>query len=309
MCVYMHLHQFVSSKNHFRDESHNMMAGTLASLASQISGSLSSDVELRHYERLIVRLQDPYFRVMLTHLVMSDWSEILDEEVLPLRERLAIAFQFLDDKAVSSYLHRIKDRSCVQGDIEALIIPGLTKAGLDILQSYVDHTGDIQTVTILSATSRTTDPRVERWRESYRDLLDGFRMFRERVNFDIERGKHLLQTAVATGQPPPESVLPQIIIRCNYCNKTMNPPTPDTAQKHPVRIHTLIHTHIYLKSVLYTLTVHTGIGVPSLRPGLASMLDLFDDTGGRSGCCQGGERSVFIRRCVLVTCLCGYVIF
>jgi len=75
----------------------------------------------------------------------------LEEESLPLRERLAVAFQFLDDKALSSYLRRTADRSSSTGDIGGLIITGLTPPGMDILQSYVDRTGDIQTAAILSS--------------------------------------------------------------------------------------------------------------------------------------------------------------
>jgi hypothetical protein len=97
------------------------MSGTLASLVAH-GTSLSRSSKLReHNERLIVRLQDPYFRAMLTHLT-SDWSEVLEEELLPFQERLAIALQFLDDKNLSSYLRRCKDRSISRGDIEGLIV-------------------------------------------------------------------------------------------------------------------------------------------------------------------------------------------
>ena len=48
------------------------------------------------------RLHDPYFRAMLTHVVLGDWNDILDEEVIPFWERLSIAFQFLDNRALSS---------------------------------------------------------------------------------------------------------------------------------------------------------------------------------------------------------------
>jgi hypothetical protein len=215
-----------------------MMSGTLAALIPHASGSIPPSAELRDQcGHLIVRLQDPYFRVMLTHLIMGDWIEVLDEEALPLRERLAIAFQFLDDKALTSYLHRTRDRSCSQGDIDAISITGLSKSGLDILQSYVDYTADVQTAAILSSSIRSPDPRVERWRESYRDLLDGFKMFHHRVKFDMERGRILHDIAMLDDDPlPPPVDPPQIFIRCNYCSKTINPPGPEIVQKGQVRI-------------------------------------------------------------------------
>jgi len=114
------------------DESHRMMSGTVAALIPHTPSSLSMrSPELRdHCEHLIIRLQDPYFRAMLTHLALNDWSEVLEEDSLPFVKRLAIAFQFLDDKAVTSYLRRCLDRAISKGDIDALIVPGLkSKAG------------------------------------------------------------------------------------------------------------------------------------------------------------------------------------
>ena len=204
---------------------HNLVSGTLAALIPSAGGTPSN--ELRdHTERVIVRLRDPYFRVMLTQLASKDWSEVLEEELLPLRERLAIAFQFLEDKALSSYLQRTTDRAYTRGDIEGLIIAGLTPTGMDILQGYVDRTGDAQTAAILGAhasPAKFADARAERWLETYRDLLDGFKLFHHRVALDIERGQ-ILQDAVQNGDLAPFEWAPrQILIRCNYCSKPMNP--------------------------------------------------------------------------------------
>ncbi|KAF8134417.1 hypothetical protein EV363DRAFT_1562004 [Boletus edulis] len=212
-----------------KDEMHHLMTGTLAALMP--GGTISS--ELRdHSERLIVRLQDPYFRAMLTQLTSRDWSEVLEEEALPLRERLAIAFQFLEDRALSLYLHRTAERASAKGDIEGLIITGLTPGGMDVLQNYVDCTGDIQTAAILSSyvcPAKFSDMRAERWLGAYRDLLDGFRLFHHRVSFDIERGE-ILQVAVQSGELAPFEWAPKhVLIRCNYCSKPMNPSVPSDA--------------------------------------------------------------------------------
>ena len=210
------------------DESHNMMSGTLAALVPTGSGGLARSSDLREQcERLIVRLQDPYFRAMLAHLASGDWSEVLEEESLPLRERLAIAFQFVEDKALTSYLRRTAERAGSRGDLGGLIVTGLTPAGMNILQNYVDRTGDIQTAAILSSyvcPARFSDVRVDRWLEAYRDLLDGFKLFHHRVAFDIDRGQ-INQEAIHNGDVAPFEWAPrQIIIRCNYCSKAISVP-------------------------------------------------------------------------------------
>jgi len=211
-----------------KDESHHMMSGLLAAFSPSGSSRPSRNPELiAQCERLIVRLQDPYLRATLTYLALRDWSEVLQEEALPLRERLAIAFQFLDDKDLSSYLRQVADRCSHDGDIEGIIVTGLTQSGMDILQIYVDITGDVQTATILSCLSPAIarDTRASRWLDTYRDLLDGWKLFHHRSQFDIDRGR-ILQDAIQHGDLPSFEWAPrQILIRCNFCGNPMDPPS------------------------------------------------------------------------------------
>ena len=76
-----------------------MMSGMLAALTPS-TGIGPKNPDLReHCERLVVQLQDPYLRTILTHLTVNgDWTEVLEEDSLSLRERLAIALLFLSDK-------------------------------------------------------------------------------------------------------------------------------------------------------------------------------------------------------------------
>jgi len=56
------------------DSSHNIMSGTLAVLTP----ASTKTPELRHqYERLVMRLEDPYFRAMLTYLASGEWVDVL----------------------------------------------------------------------------------------------------------------------------------------------------------------------------------------------------------------------------------------
>ncbi|KAI0041298.1 hypothetical protein FA95DRAFT_1526764 [Auriscalpium vulgare] len=208
-----------------KDESHNMMSGTLAALAPS---NTARAPELRqHYERLITRLDDPYFRAMLTYLALGDWADVLEEEALPLRERLAIALQFLEDDALTAYLRRVAEDAKKHGVVEGIIVTGLTSTGLDVLQSYVDRSGDVQTAAVLGAyvyPHQVVDERVKRWLAAYRDLLDGWKLFHHRSQFDIDRGQ-MLQELMQSGETGPvQLVQRQILIRCNYCNKVISAP-------------------------------------------------------------------------------------
>jgi len=218
-----------------------MMSGTLAALVQNFSHPHSashplSPTLLAHCELLIVRLQDPYFRAILTHLTLSSspsaWSDVLTEAegVFPFQERLAIAFAFLDDAALSSYLLRHAQK----GDLDALILTGLSSTSskaVDVLQKYVDRTGDVQSAALLCSLSppastrptlnKASDRQKERWIEMYRDLLDGWKMHHWRVGFDIERGRILMEAG--SGDTTMGDWVPQqVLIRCNYCNKPVS---------------------------------------------------------------------------------------
>ncbi|KAI8992887.1 hypothetical protein BD414DRAFT_412412 [Trametes punicea] len=208
-----------------KDESHHMMSGMLAALTS--SPSRNNEL-VQHCERLIVRMQDPYLRALLTHLTVRDWDEVLEEDSLPLRERLAIALQFLDDNDVSAYLRRVSDRCIHDGDIDGIVVTGLSNSGMDLLQTYLELTGDVQSVALLSSLlpSRAQDPRATRWLNAYRDLLDGWRLFHHRCQLDIDRGR-ILREAVENGEIRPFDWAPKhLLLRCHYCSKPMDPPFP-----------------------------------------------------------------------------------
>ena len=129
-------------------------------LSLQREGGECHDAAIRSF--VIVWLQAAYRRWL--------YHKDFEEEVIPFREQLAIAFQFLDDKSLSSYLRRMTKQAC--------IFTGLILSAMDVLQSYVDRTGNVQSAAILSSyvcPQRFKDRRAERWLESYRNLLDGFK--------------------------------------------------------------------------------------------------------------------------------------
>lgn len=201
-----------------------MLSVTLAGLTS-LAGDASKRAELHaQCQRLVVRLQDPYLRAMVTRLTTEDWADVLDEIAIPLRERLAIALQFLDDSELTSYLRRVAEECRMTGDIAGLAVTGLTPSGLEILRAWLDRTGDVQSAAMLASyvsPARVPNRAVDRWVDAYRDLLDGWRLFHQRCQFDIDRGE-ILQRAIREGDVEPFEWAPkQIMLRCNYCNKAL----------------------------------------------------------------------------------------
>lgn len=275
------------------DESLHMMSGMLAALTPSSGGTTQNPELVEHCERLVVRLQDPYLRAMLTYLAVREWSEVLQEEALPLCERLAIAFQFLDDRDLGSYLHRVASRSSHDGNLEGLIVTGLTTAALDILQTYVDVTGDVQTAATLSSMTPAGahDSRAERWLEAYRDLLDGWKLFHHRCQFDTDRGR-VLQDAVQNEELVTYEWAPrQILLRCNYCNKSMDP-TPLEVRSHAPRVGR--RYGCYGMTPGFDHLVLAGHGLPSLWSPATTLFCMPDGAEYCARCRE--ERSVDPRR-------------
>jgi hypothetical protein len=215
---------FEPSSSQHQDPSHFMMSGTLAALSS-FNGSLTERDELGEYcKQLIPRLADPHLRALITRLTSEQWTDVLAQPGLPFRERIAIALHFLDDAGLSAYLQRMSDECRSRGDIEGLLLTGVTSSSAaDLLQTWLDRTGDIQTVAVMAAWM-PLDMQIDRWTDAYRGLLDAWRMFHERVEFDMERGDilgRLQQTGISDqARWAPKTVL----IRCNYCQKTLDGP-------------------------------------------------------------------------------------
>ena len=105
-----------------------MLSGMVTALSPSSSASnIPKNPDLReHVQRLTIRLTDPYLRALLMHLTVdNDFAEVLQEDALPLLERLAIALQFLSDKELSSYVRRMMERCVTRGDVEGLVFSGL----------------------------------------------------------------------------------------------------------------------------------------------------------------------------------------
>lgn len=89
-----------------------------------------------------------------------------------------------------------------EGDLQGILLTGLDQAGLSILQSYIDRTGDVQTAALAAAfvhPGQYSEPRAERWIEAYRKLLDHWELYTIRARFDIARGSKMRSSLLVKG--------------------------------------------------------------------------------------------------------------
>lgn len=178
--------------------------------------------------KLALELDNPYLRAIFAFIADNDWWDVLDEHALPLRERIGIALKFLSDKDLDVYLKRVADTMVARGELEGLILTGLTPRGIDLLQSYVDRTSDVQTAALMAqfAVPRYfKDSKVDHWIDCYRNLLNLWALFKTRAQFDVARTK-LSKTSnnATTLKPAPR----QVYLQCMRCNKNMSAPGSKT---------------------------------------------------------------------------------
>lgn len=164
-------------------------------------------------------LPDPALRALFTFLTCQGevYTGVLQEEGLLLADRLGFAATFLSDSGLGEWVEEEWRSVLQQGRLEGLLLCGNEKEAVQLLQQYVDRTGDVQSASWLSLHCLSADTarseQVAAWVESYRGLLDQWRLFPVRAELDIA-----LTNAQASSQPAH-----QVYVSCHYCGKSVSP--------------------------------------------------------------------------------------
>jgi hypothetical protein len=69
---------------------------------------------------------------------------------------------------MTAYLDRTLDKLIQEGDVEGVVVTGLTVKGVDLLEKALDRNGDVQTASLIMSyivPKRFKDSRVEDWVE------------------------------------------------------------------------------------------------------------------------------------------------
>ncbi|KAK3108438.1 hypothetical protein FSP39_007962 [Pinctada imbricata] len=166
---------------------------------------------------LLRTLEDPYLRAMFIFLAgdRENFDDILkDPKGMMLADKVAFACIYLNDDKLNEYVDSMSKKLTSEGNLDGMLLTGLTSEGVELLQRYVDITGDIQTASLAAIYSfpcdSSRDERVRNWIELYRELLDRWRLWHHRAKFDIIR--HANDTVRVTSQS---------FVSCNFCGKSI----------------------------------------------------------------------------------------
>lgn len=167
-------------------------------------------------------LRDPYQRAIFAYIANSEWREVLDEIGVPIRERIGIALRWLTDDELTNYLETATTAAIKGGELEGIILTGVTEEAVNLLQEYINRFGDVQTAALVAAFGSPRffkDDRVDCWIESYRQLLNSWRLFHARAKFDVARGQASRNRHGAITMNPPQR---QVYVRCANCDRSIS---------------------------------------------------------------------------------------
>ncbi|KAL8869486.1 MAG: hypothetical protein Q9174_004237 [Haloplaca sp. 1 TL-2023] len=167
--------------------------------------------------------ENPFAHAILAFVKRGSWQDVVSTKSLPLRFRVLVALLHLPDEDLTTYITTTTSTCIENGDIEGIVLTGLSEKVVPLLQNYILKYLDLQTAIL--AVSHTS-PRyfssrlVDIWRTEYRNRLNTHRLFIPRVRFDT--GATALSCPSNGGAPtlkPPER---QISLRCNHCDQALD---------------------------------------------------------------------------------------
>lgn len=173
--------------------------------------------EAVEFDERLASKTDPYLRAISSVIATRDWAAIANQRSLPLRDRVLIAVRHFSDDALTDWLREETQRAIKAGDIEGIVLTGITDPLVDILACFVAKFGDHQTATLLlsvCAPRFIDDVRATAFRSAYRQYLHRHRAFFLRAKFDVESTKR----SKLHGRPTLRPMARQITLRCVYCD-------------------------------------------------------------------------------------------
>lgn len=205
----------------------------LSSVAMALSGYTGerTSVWREMCQSLKSQLKNPYMKAMFAFLTCesdSSFNEIIHDKDLILVDRVAFSLLYLPDDKLNIYLSDTMSALVDNGDLNGILLTGITDEGLCLLQRYIEISSDIQSVSLIVLHSLPSlicnDKRAQLWVECYRGMLDCWRLWHHRAQFD-----NLWYSNAANLAKPPTHVL----INCNYCGNPINKSSQQQHQSQP----------------------------------------------------------------------------
>uniref|UniRef100_T1HA87 Zinc_ribbon_16 domain-containing protein n=1 Tax=Rhodnius prolixus TaxID=13249 RepID=T1HA87_RHOPR len=162
-----------------------------------------------------MKLTDPYLRAVFAFLTSDseNYDLVVHEQEMAVADRVGFALTYLSDTKLAEFITQLTDSLVQEGNLSAVLLTGMSTQTISLLQHYLDNTGDVQSVSALAmrgfSPTLLEHDRTQYWINSYRELLDIWRMWSQRSQFDIWYNSR--------SSTKPEQ---QVYVNCNFCGKS-----------------------------------------------------------------------------------------
>jgi len=164
---------------------------------------------------------DPALKALLTFLASGNWRDVMKTNYLHLGYRVALGLKYLNDTELSGFIQSETARAVRNGDLEGVLLTGLGEQAMDLFQTYIVKTSDLQTAVLATAFTNplyVDDVRWEMWRETYFDQMQEWRATVHRARFKVQ---HSRMARTREGRSLLKSPDQQVSLRCNHCQRSL----------------------------------------------------------------------------------------
>lgn len=161
--------------------------------------------------------EDTALKALLVFLSTGDWRDVMKPSYLHMGYRIALGLMYLNDSELSNFLQLEAARAVRNGDLEGILLTGLGEQGMDLFQTSITKTGDLQTAVLAMARAcpkYVDDVRYEVWKETYLDNMLRWRAFGLRAKFMAQYTRFARKDDGSCMLEPRQ---PQVVLRCNHC--------------------------------------------------------------------------------------------
>jgi hypothetical protein len=160
---------------------------------------------------------DPALKALLTYLTNGDWRDVMKTNYLHLGYRVALGLRYLNDTELSGFIQSETARAIRNGDLEGILLTGLGSQAMDLLQTYIMRTNDLQSAVLAASFTNplyVDDVRWEMWREVYFEQMQSWRAFNERTKFTTH---HNRLARSREGSSKVVKIPAQVALKCAHC--------------------------------------------------------------------------------------------
>ncbi|KAK3659999.1 hypothetical protein LTR56_000925 [Elasticomyces elasticus] len=153
-------------------------------LGALLAADMLNDDQREMCKWMAADTDEPALKALLAYLTTGDWRDVMKTTYLHLGYRVALGLKYLNDTELSGFLQAETARAVRNGDLEGILLTGLSEQAMDLLQTYIARTSDLQTAVLATAHTNpryVDDVRWVMWKETYFEQMQAWRAFNERT--------------------------------------------------------------------------------------------------------------------------------